>query len=238
LDAPPYPSSPRRLAIVPARGGSKGVPGKNLAIVGGESLTARAVRCARESGLFDRIVVSTDDAAVAEEGRRAGADVPGLRPPALAGDNAAVIDAVRHLLATLSESGEQGFDLVALLEPTSPMRTAAIVAEVVRAAEAPGVDAALTLSPVPVRYHPFKQFLLTGDGTVSFAAEGGRAVANRQELGRSWIRNGLCYAVRTTSLDRGFGILGERARGVLHEGPVVNIDDPEDLAEARRLLGP
>ncbi len=228
----------RRLAIVPARGGSKGLPGKNLAVVAGETLVARAVRCARESGMFDLVIMSTDDAAIAAEGRRAGAEVPFLRPAELAADRAAVVDAIRHALAALEERGVPAFDTVALIEPTSPLRTPEIVRAVVLAAEAEGADAALSVSPVPLRFHPHKQFDLGEDGLVRFCVEAGRSVVNRQELRPTWIRNGMCYAVRTAALAAGYGILGSAARGVPVEGPYVSIDDADDLAEARRVLEP
>ena len=92
----------RRLAIVPARGGSKGLPGKNLAVVGGKTLIARAVETAIASGLFDYVLVSTDDPAIAAEGRRAGAATPFLRPAPLAGDRAAIVDAVKDALTRLA----------------------------------------------------------------------------------------------------------------------------------------
>lgn len=230
-----YPTRPSRLAIIPARGGSKGLPGKNLAEIAGESLLARAVRCARASGLFNTILVSTDDSRIAEEGRRAGAIVPFLRPAELAGDSAAVIDAVRDALRRLREDPGQSFDLVALLEPTSPLRTPDIVRAVVLAAESPGADAALTVSPVPTRFHVLKQFV-TPDGLVQFAVEGARGVVNRQELGPTFIRNGLGYAVRTSAIDAGFDMLGQSARALVVDGPYANIDDPADLLEARRLI--
>lgn len=231
-----YPDRPSRIAIIPARGGSKGLPGKNLAEIAGESLLARAVRCARASGLFSTILVSTDDSRIAEEGRRAGAAVPFLRPAELAGDSAAVIDAVRDAVRRFREDQGQNFDLVALLEPTSPLRTPDIVRAVVLAAESPGADAALTVSPVPTRFHVLKQFVIPGDGLVQFAVEGARGVVNRQELGPTFIRNGLAYAVRTSAIDAGFDMLGQSARALVVDGPYANIDDPADLLEARRLI--
>jgi CMP-N-acetylneuraminic acid synthetase len=222
----------KRLAIVPARGGSKGLPGKNLAPVAGESLLARAVRCARETGIFDTILVSTDDPAIAEEGRRAGAQVPFLRSPHLASDQAAVIDAVREALGKLPAR----FDTVALLEPTSPLRTPEIVRQTVMAAESEGADAALTLSRAPTRYHPLKHFRLAADGKVRFAAEEGARVVNRQELEPTFLRNGMCYAVRISAIEAGHNMLGAALRAVVVDGPAVNIDDAADLAEARRLL--
>lgn len=231
-----YPDRPRRIAIIPARGGSKGLPGKNLAEIAGESLLSRAVRCARATGLFNRILVSTDDPRIAEEGRRAGAAVPFLRPAELAGDAAAVVDAVRDALRRLREDHSEAFDLVALLEPTSPLRTPDIVRAVVLAAEGPGSDAALSVSPVPTRFHVLKQFVIPADGLAQFAVEKAREIVNRQELGPTFIRNGMAYAVRTPALDVGFGMLGGAARAVIIDGPYANIDDPADLVEARRLV--
>jgi CMP-N-acetylneuraminic acid synthetase len=222
----------KRLAIVPARGGSKGLPGKNLAVVAGESLLARAVRCAREAGIFDAVLVSTDDPAIAAEGRRSGAQVTFLRSPALASDQAAVIDAVREALGKLPAH----FDTVALLEPTSPLRTPEIVRQTVAAAEEDGADAALTLSPAPTRYHPLKHFRIQPDGQVRHAVEQGAKVVNRQELDRTFLRNGMCYAVRVSAIEAGHNMLGSALRAVVVEGPAVNIDDQADLDEARRVL--
>jgi CMP-N-acetylneuraminic acid synthetase len=226
----------RRLAIVPARGSSKGLPGKNLALVAGESLLARAVRCAREAAIFDAVLVSTDDAAIADEGRRAGAQVPFLRPPALASDRAAVIDAIRDALVRLEAGGAAHFDTVALLEPTSPLRTPEIVRRTVAAAESDGADAALTVSAAPARYHPLKHFRIDATGIARHAVAEGAQVVNRQELNQTFLRNGMCYAVRRSALDAGYNVLGSAARAVPVDGPAVNIDDAVDLAEARRLL--
>jgi CMP-N-acetylneuraminic acid synthetase len=226
----------RRIAIVPARGGSKGLPGKNLTAVGGKSLVARAVGTALDSGLFAYVLVSTDDPAVAAEGRRAGASTPFLRPAPLAGDRAAIVDAVRDALQRLAATGEPPFELVVLLEPTSPLRTAEIVRRTVAAAESEGADAAFTVSPVPTRFHAMKQFHI-GKGTIArYARPEGAGIVNRQELEPSFVRNGLCYAVRASALAAGLGMLGRSPRAVVVEGPIVNIDDAEDLALARRLI--
>lgn len=221
-----------RLAIIPARGGSKGLPGKNLSVVAGESLLARAVHCARDAGIFDTILVSTDDEKIAAEGRKVGAQVPFLRSAGLASDQSAVIDAVREALSKLGTP----FDTIALLEPTSPLRTPDIVRQTVAAAESDGADAALTVSVAPTRYHPLKHFRIEADGTVRHAVGEGAKVVNRQELDQTFLRNGMCYAVRRSALDAGHNMLGSALRAVVVEGPAVNIDDAADLAEAKRLL--
>jgi CMP-N-acetylneuraminic acid synthetase len=226
----------RRLALIPARGGSKGLPGKNLAIVGGMTLLARAVRCASDAGIFDKVVVSTDDTAIAEEGTNAGATVPFLRPKQLASDESPVLAAITHALKQLETADPHQFDLVALLEPTSPMRTPEIVRRVVSAAEQPGVDAAFTVSLVPTRYHPLKQFKSDSDGHAHHYLEAGARIVNRQELSETYIRNGMCYAVRRTALDSGYGVLGSAAAMIIVAEPVVNIDDADDLELARHLI--
>lgn len=224
-----------RLAIVPARGGSKGIPGKNLSVVGGMTLVARAVRCALETALFDAVVVSTDDEAIAKEGLAAGALVPFLRPAALSTDEAPVVDAVRHVLSEL-EQDRPRFDLVALLEPTSPLRTVEVVRDVVAAAEQSLADAGFSVSRVPTRYHPLKQFTRDPGGLARYFMSAGEWVVRRQELGDTFVRNGMCYAVRRSALDAGHGVLGASPALVVIDGPVVNIDDLDDLDLARRLL--
>src|SRR5437868_11620007 len=104
------------------------------------TLLARAVRCAYEAALFDKIVVTTDDPAIAEEGIKFGAAVPFLRPKELASDESPVLAAIKHALQELEAAGSASFDLVALLEPTSPLRTPEIVRAVVNAAEQHGAD--------------------------------------------------------------------------------------------------
>lgn len=228
--------SPICLAIIPARGGSKGLRGKNLKMIGGQTLVARAIETARATGRFARIVLSTDNPAIAAEGQRAGADVPYLRPAELASDTANILDVVRQLLSAIRSAGEPAYDIVALLEPTSPARTSEIVIETVMAACSEGADAALTVSEVSLRYHPYKQLERDASGFAVHVHQGGASIINRQQLRPSFIRNGMCYAVRTSALAAGHGILGSRARLIPVAGPVINIDDQADLDLARQVL--
>lgn len=116
----------RIVAIIPARGGSKGVPRKNLRLVGGRSLIARAVAACTGAAGIDQTIVSTDDAEIAAAARAAGAEVPFMRPAELAGDAAPTVPALQHAVRSLEAIGER-IDAVALIEPTSPFRTAAHV---------------------------------------------------------------------------------------------------------------
>src|SRR5918999_4032681 len=110
------------LALVPARGGSKGIPGKNLRLLGGRTLIEYAAAAARDSGVVDRAVLTTDSEEIAAIGRRAGLDVPFLRPASLAADDTPMQPVVEHALAALAEDGFVP-DIVLLLQPTSPLRT-------------------------------------------------------------------------------------------------------------------
>ena len=109
------------LGLVAARGGSKGLPGKNVRPLCGKPLIAWSIDAAKAASSLDAIVVSTDDEAIADAARRAGAEVPFMRPPELADDTASSIDVVLHAVDQLAAAGRQ-FDIVVLLEPTSPLR--------------------------------------------------------------------------------------------------------------------
>lgn len=206
--------------------------------VGGLSLVARAVSCAYAAGIFDDIVMSTDDPEVADEGLRAGARAPFLRPAQLATDQANIRDAVIHLLEHLAKDCVEAFDIAVLLEPTSPARTPDVIRKTVATCASEGCDAAFTVTEVSLKHHPMKQFRMTEDGFAAFAHPDGATIINRQELMPTYIRNGICYAVRTTSLTQGYGLIGSAARLVPVDGPVINIDDQADLDLARRALGP
>lgn len=228
-------SEPRRIAIIPARSGSRGVPDKNMRPILGETLLARAVRCALETGLFARIFVSTDSERYAAEAARLGIETPWLRPAELASDTALVADAIRHTIEEFARRGET-FDTLALLEPSSPLRTPEIVRDTVAAAEAEGWDAAFTLSEVPRHYHALKQSRLDESGAAHFVMAEARPNVNRQSLYPTYIRNGLAYAVRVPAFLDTHSVHGTRAKGLVVEEPVVSIDTEEDFALAERLL--
>lgn len=219
------------LALIPARGGSKGIPQKNLCRVGTLTLTARAVRCARETGRFARVAVSTDSDAIAAEAWAEGAEVI-RRPATLASDTASVVDVIVHALDVLAGGGFTP-RVVVLLEPTSPLRTAAMVADALDRLE--GADAVFTVSPVPVRFHPRKQFWVDPDGVARRVAPDLAMPVRRQDLTETFVQNGAVYAFCTAMFRAQRSIFGAAPRAIVVTAPLINIDTPEDLAEARRL---
>lgn len=149
------------VALVPARGGSKRVPGKNIRLLAGHPLLAYSIAAARESGVFTAVVVSTDSAEIAEVARHYGAEVPFLRPAEMAGDLSPDIEWVRYTLGELEQAGRR-FDCFSLLRPTSPFRRA----ETIRRAwqqftTADGIDSLRAVEPC--RQHPGKMWQVKGD---------------------------------------------------------------------------
>ncbi len=223
------------LAVVPARGGSKGLPGKNLRHLGGQSLVARAAVAARALDEIDAAVLSTDDAGIAAEGRRHGLDVPFLRPAELSDDSARSVDAWRHAWLESEAHFARRFDVSVLLEPTSPLRTPGDISGTLAALLDGGYDAAATVSPTPAHFAPQKTLTVGSDGHIRFFDEN-NWTARRQDAPQYVHRNGLCYAaLRETVVDRGM-IVERNCVAVVIERPVVNIDDPFDLEFAEFLM--
>jgi CMP-N-acetylneuraminic acid synthetase len=134
------------LAVVPARGGSKGIPKKNLRAVGGRPLIARVGDVVRQVKEVDRAIVSTDDLEIADAAAEAGLDAPFLRPTDLSSDTASSLDVVIHALTTMEMADGRRYDIVVLLEPTSPLRTAEQVSAAIAMLVDGGWDSVWTVS--------------------------------------------------------------------------------------------
>src|SRR5205807_6276007 len=139
MSAPPY-----AFGVIPARGGSKGLPGKNLRRLGALSLIGHAIASAREATRLTRFVVSTDCDAIAEEARRHGAEVPFLRPAPLASDEAGMVPVLHHAVRWLESTGTRP-DLIVTLQPTSPFRSGVEIDATIEKVVATGADSAQTL---------------------------------------------------------------------------------------------
>jgi N-acylneuraminate cytidylyltransferase len=143
----------RLLAIIPARGGSKGVPKKNSKLLGDKPLIAYSIEAALLCTQFDSVVVSTDDENIAKLSKQLGAEVPFIRPAELATDEAKSIDVVLHCIQYLEAQGKY-FDAVCLLQPTSPFRKPAFIKQCINAFIKQKVDTLISVLPVPHEYNP------------------------------------------------------------------------------------
>ncbi|GAB7074140.1 cytidylyltransferase domain-containing protein [Streptomyces sp. JCM 18897] len=225
--------APRVLAVIPARGGSKGVPGKNLAEVGGVPLVARAVHACRTARLVSEVLVSTDDPAIAEAARAAGATTV-ERPAPLSGDTATSEAAVLHALDTDEARHGRLADVVLFVQCTSPFLTADDV-DGVTAAVLEGADTAVTAAP----FHGFLWRDLATGATPSSGHGVNHDAAHRprrQDRPEDLLETGAAYAMRGD----GFRAVRHRFFGrtaLVRTDParVLEIDDPHDLARARAL---
>jgi CMP-N,N'-diacetyllegionaminic acid synthase len=224
------------LAVIPARGGSKGIPRKNLRQIAGVSLVGHAIRVAQSLDWLDRIFLSTDDEEIAAEGQRFGLNVPFLRPAELASDGARSSDMWKHAwLACELHFGER-YDISVLLEPTSPLRILDDVIRTVMELLTGDCDAAATVSRAPAHFTPHKCLTIDSSGFIGFYLSDGAQYSIRQSIPSYFFRNGACYALkRRTLLERGV-IIEERCRAVIIERPLVNIDDEHDFDFAEFLF--
>ncbi|KOU41236.1 transferase, partial [Streptomyces sp. WM4235] len=225
-------SGPRVLAVIPARGGSKGVPGKNLALVGGTPLVARAVRACLAAPTVTDVLVSTDSEAIARAARAAGAHAV-RRPAALSGDTASSEAALLHALDSFEELHSVTVDVVLLVQCTSPFLTHSDVESVAAAVASGAADSALTVAP----FHGFLWRTDT-DGSGLGVNHETTHRPRRQDRPQDLLETGAAYAMAAagfrTARHRFFGrtlpVATDPAR-------VLEIDDPHDLARAR-LVAP
>ena len=224
------------LAVIPARGGSKGIPRKNLCTVGGISLVGHAVKSALALEWIDRTILSTDDDEIAAEGLKYGAAVPFMRPPDLSSDQARSTDMWKHAWLASEDHFNQTFDISILLEPTSPLRRPEDILATVDTLVKSGCDAAATFSRAPAHFTPHKCLTLDDNGIIGFYHEEGPNFSIRQKIPQYYYRNGICYAVKRRTLVEKELIIEENCKAVIIDRPVVNIDDLHELAYAEFLL--
>jgi CMP-N-acetylneuraminic acid synthetase len=218
----------RVLAVVPARGGSKGIPMKNLRSVGGRSLVARAGDVAGAVPEIDRRVVSTDHEDIARAAREAGLDAPFMRPEAIAGDRIGDWDVLAHALQATEAVDGLRYDIVTMLQPTSPLRRAVDVSGTIRQLVDGGYDAVWSVSQTDSKAHPFKQ-LTVRDGVMDYWDPRGSKIIARQQLEPVYHRNGVAYAITRECLLEQKTIKGARTGAYVVPGEHVSIDTEWDI---------
>ena len=222
------------LALIPARGGSKGLPGKNVAPLGGRPLIAWTIAAARECAHVDAVVVSTDDDAIARAAVAAGARVPFRRPADLASDEARMGAVVAHALDTLAAT-DPPYGWLLLLQPTSPLRTAAHIDQAfdrLRSSEGRAV-----VSVCEAEHNPRLAAELPPDGNMAAFGDALATRANRQELGTFYRLNGAIYLADVDYWRAQAGFLGPATYAlVMAQDDSVDVDGRLDLDLAALLL--
>jgi CMP-N,N'-diacetyllegionaminic acid synthase len=216
------------LGVIPARGGSKGVPRKNLALLGGRPLIAWTCDAARASRRLDRVLLSSDDDEIAAAAAACGITSPYPRPAALATDDAQILDVLVDLLKTIERIERYTPDAVALLQPTSPLRTAQHIDDAVALLDESGADSVVTVMRVPHQFNPVSVLTMEAGRLQPFLP--GPTITRRQDKPAVFARNGPAVLVTRREVLESGRLYGDDVRG--HEMSAresVDIDEPADL---------
>lgn len=218
----------RLLAIIPARGGSKGIPGKNLRKIKGNSLTSIALNFAKKQKIIDEIVVSTDSNQIANEAKKNNLKVPFMRPKKLSGDRISAFKVLEHGLRESEKYFKKKFDYIIMFEPTSPLRKSYEFKSALNKIYKKKLDAVWTVSKVDSKYHPYKQLLIKKDLMKLFSSKG-RKVFYRQSLSNTFIRNGAVYIFSSKCLKKLKNIYGKKLGFIVSTTKHISIDTIEDF---------
>lgn len=224
------------LAIIPARGGSKGVPGKNSKLLAGKPLIAYSIEAAQASKLILTTIVSTDDEQIAAIAKHYGAEVPFIRPAELATDSARSLDVVLHAIDFLT-SQERYFDAVCLLQPTTPFRAEGFIDTCIDTFIEQKVDSLVSVQVVPHEYNPHWTFESDANGNLHIATGEENIISRRQDLPKAFIRDGSVYLTKVSVLKEQQSLYG-KSIGYVESDAIqyVNIDTLEDWALAEKLI--
>lgn len=226
----------RILAVVPARSGSKGIPHKNMRKLKGISLIGWAGLTLGRVSLLDAGIISTDSDEYIKEAQKYGLDAPFIRPDHLSNDRAGAIETMQHALIESEKFYSSRFDIVLIIEPTSPLRTPQDIEQSVRMLIETGADSVVAVSPLSPKSHPRKILKVAGNRLDFFMPEGNE-IKSRQALeGSYYWRNGICYALTRDCLMQKGLIFTKFTLPQVIPRPVVNIDEPIELDWAEFLM--
>jgi CMP-N,N'-diacetyllegionaminic acid synthase len=224
------------LAVIPARGGSRGIPNKNIVPLAGRPLIEYTIRAARSAKLLDRTIVSTDSEAIAQVAKGLAAEVPFLRPERLARDETPGVDPIIHALEWIRDNDHYLPEYVVVLQPTSPFRTSADIDAAVELARRDKADSVVSVAPAGE--HPYWMKRMRADGTLSDLIPMTGGVHRRQELPPVYALNGAVYVARTEMLLFQRTLFPEPTYGyVMPAERSIDIDTVWDLRIAEAILG-
>ena len=223
------------LGLIPARGGSKGIPGKNIRLLDGKPLLQYTFGAGRNSKLLSRLILSSDDTAIIEVAELLGLEVPFVRPSHLAQDVTGSLEVVLHALDFLEAKGET-YDAVCLLQPTSPFRKEGLIDAAIEKFSSGGFDSLISVRQVPENFNPHWIFE-EQNGLLKIATGEDEIITRRQELPTAYYRDGAVYLTKTEVLRDQKSLFGKKVGFIDATGePYVNIDEPSDWEKAEQLL--
>ena len=225
----------RVLGLIPARGGSKGVPRKNIRHLCGKPLLAYTAETALKSDKLTRIVLSTEDEEIAEIGKKYGLEVPFMRPAELAEDKTPTLPVIQYTLKKLEENGDK-FDAVCLLQPTNPLRRTADINNCIELLEKTDADSVVSVLPVPAEYNPKWVYWENGNGSINLSNGETEPISRRQDLPPAYHRDGTVYVTKKKIIDQG-SLYGSKIYGYRIEPKYsANIDTESDWEAVKSVM--
>jgi len=226
----------RTLGIIPARGGSKGVPRKNIKLLGGKPLLQYTAEAALAARRLTRVILTTEDEEIAAVGRRCGLDVPFLRPAELSQDDTPTLPVIQHAVRSLEAQGD-AYDFICVLQPTNPLRKPEDIDGCLRLLEESNLDAVVSVLRVPHQFNPHWVYFQTKDGRLALSTGESVPISRRQDLPPAFHREGSVYATCRDVLMKHGSLYGQRLGGYELDGvDNVNIDGLEDWQRAESLF--
>ncbi len=233
--------TPKILGVITARGGSKGIPGKNVKPLLGKPLIAYTVEAAKQSGVFDRLVVSSDDDEIIRVSKEYGCEAPFIRPKELAEDKTPHLPVMQHAVSWLKDREGYWPDYVMILQPTSPLRQPFHIKEAAEIIQGMDVDSVLSVSEVPENFNYKKTMIVDEYGFLKLLSGEPvyKRIARRQDLPKNYWSTGMMYLFRTELLfdPSNPNFYGEKTAGyVIDKKYVIDINVPGDWQEAEAAL--
>ena len=220
------------LGLIPARGGSKGVPRKNVKLLAGKPLIAYTIEQAQKTKSIDRLVLSTEDMEIADVATKYGLEVPFMRPDCLAQDSSDTFGVVRHAVRHFEERGEI-YDAVCLLQPTSPYRPTGVIDDAIREFLIQRPDSLVSVRRVPDEFNPHWVFELDEKNRLRICTGEKKIISRRQNLPPAYHRDGAIYITSMNTIKNGEDLLGNDILAFPIESPLLfNIDTIADWETA------
>lgn len=225
-------NSSKILAIIPARGGSKGIPYKNIKPLAGKPLLAYTIESAQQSKLIDKLVLSSEDDKIINIAKKLGVEVPFKRPAHLSKDKSGSIEVVQHAIK-FYKTKKQFFDAVLLLQPTCPFRKPCIIDRAIKKFIKSDADALVSVIPVPHKFNPHWLFELKDNSPYLKIATGEQnIIKRRQDLPTTYYRDGSIYITKIEVINNG-SLYGEKLAYLINDNSYnINIDTEEDWKRA------
>ena len=221
---------------MPARSGSKGIPGKNTIKINGVPLIGHVGLLLQELGFIDLALLSTDSEDIAAIGIDYGLTVPFIRPLELSGDAALSVDVWRHAWLEAEKIYNTTFDISILLEPTSPLRKPEDIINSLKLLINSFNQTVVTVTKNPPHFTPEKTLKINTSGLLEFYLSNGQSYSLRQGIPPYYHRNGICYGAKRDAIVNDRVIIGERTAALIIDRPIANIDEPLDLLWAEFLM--